>query len=413
MSTIALRKNYYKVVSSISRDRLGIRSGVSPRIYAWEEAATGNKHLTSEVKCCMSILTVKCKMSPTEAERASLDRTLEAFAAGVNFALDCGRKNKTASKVKIQYLCYGELRAATGLSANLAIRAINRAAGILKVKDRQDSTATASSIDYDQRIFSFREADWTVSLTTVDGRAKGIALNIGEYQRELLRGQNPTSATVWKTRQGDYFIGIQVKRNDPVPLEAKEWIGVDLGIVNVATTSDGDTFSGAVVDRVRNRYADTRASLQRKGTKGAKRVLKRLSGRERRFQQDVNHQISKRIVATANDTGRGIRVEDLTGIRQRTRVRKEQRARHHRWAFHQLRTFLFYKAVLAGVPFELVDPRYTSRTCPVCGHQEKANRKSQSEFECKACGHEANADLVGALNISFGGAVNRLEVAVL
>src|SRR5690606_24841429 len=166
---------------------------------------------------------------------------------------------------------------------------------------------------------------------------------------------------------------------------------------------EGESFSGAHVERVRDRYHATRRSLQAKGTRGAKRVLKRLRGKERRFQADVNHQISRRLVEKARGAGKGIRVEDLTGIRQRVRVRKAQRHRHHRWAFHQLRLFLEYKATLAGVPFEKVDPAYTSRTCPVCGHQEKANRKSQSEFLCRSCGLSANADEVGAINISLGG----------
>lgn len=357
----------------------------------------------------MSILTVKCKLDPTPEQRDSLDRTLVAFAEGCNFALRIGRENGTTSKVKIQMLGYHELRSATGLSANLAIRAINRAAGILKVKKRKNSVVKPGSIDYDQRIFSFREADWTVSLTTVAGREKDIRLLIGDYQKDLLRGQNPTSATVWKTRQGDYYIGIQIKRDDPVPKEAEEFIGVDLGIVNVAVTSDGTTYDAEHVNEVRDRYARTRASLQRKGTRGARRVLRRLTGRERRFMQDTNHKISAEIIREAEASGRGIRIEDLEGIRDRMKVRKKQRAKHHRWAFYQLRTFLTYKATLAGVPLELVDPAYTSRTCPACGHCEKKNRKSQARFECCGCGYAANADLVGATNIARGGVVDRRE----
>ncbi|MGO8902309.1 MAG: zinc ribbon domain-containing protein, partial [Isosphaeraceae bacterium] len=74
----------------------------------------------------------------------------------------------------------------------------------------------------------------------------------------------------------------------------------------------------------------------------------------------------------------------------------EQRNRLSGWAFFQLRTFVEYKAAPAGVPVVAVDPRNTSRTCHECGHCEKANRKSQSEFECRACGHRSHADLVGA-----------------
>lgn len=69
------------------------------------------------------------------------------------------------------------------------------------------------------------------------------------------------------------------------------------------------------------------------------------------------------------------------------------------WAFFQLRSFVEYKAKLAGVPVVLVDPRHTSRTCNVCGHCENANRKNQAEFLCQHCGHSSNADENAARNI--------------
>ena len=61
--------------------------------------------------------------------------------------------------------------------------------------------------------------------------------------------------------------------------------------------------------------------------------------------------------------------------------------------------FLSYKAQRAGVPVVQVDPRYTSQTCAECGHRERSNRKNQSEFRCKACGHESHADVNAARNI--------------
>ena len=96
-----------------------------------------------------------------------------------------------------------------------------------------------------------------------------------------------------------------------------------------------------------------------------------------------------------------ITVEDLTGIRERTRdsVRKTQRYERLSWAFAQLRSFLAYKCEAAGIPLIVIDPRNTSRTCPVCGHCARENRRSQSEFLCVECGFQANADYVGSVNI--------------
>jgi putative transposase len=185
-------------------------------------------------------------------------------------------------------------------------------------------------------------------------------------------------------------------------------IGVDLGIVNLATTDDGELYSGAQVDQVRERYHTRRQRLQAVGTKCAKRRLKRNSGKERRFQKDINHQISKRLVTKAAESCKALALEDLTHIRKRTEatVRHEQRRRHSAWAFAQLRMFVQYKATLAGVRVIVVDPRNTSRTCSRCGSCDKHNRPSQSSFLCLNCGFVAAADVNAAINIRERAVVN-------
>ena len=353
----------------------------------------------------MQTITVKCKLTLSDDQREAIDKTLVAFANATNDAIGVGRQMGSTSNVRIHGKCYHAIRTAHGLSANLAVRAIARAAGILKVKARKHSTVKATSIDYDARIFSFREATWTVSLSTVEGRLKGLTLKVGHYQKDLLQGRKPTSAVLWKTRQEEYYIGIHIDVETPPPHldEDHAWLGVDLGIVEIATTSQGDAYTGEVVDRVRERHFKTRRSLQSKGTRGTRQLLRRLSGKERRFQSWHNHTVSKRIVERAKAGGMGIRLEDLSGIRDGIKVRRSQRRRHHAWAFYQLKRFIVYKAAIAGVPIELVDPRYTSRTCSQCGHCEKANRKSQSAFVCKHCQYCANADVNAAMNIAAGG----------
>ncbi|WP_396908286.1 RNA-guided endonuclease InsQ/TnpB family protein [Mycolicibacterium sp.] len=151
--------------------------------------------------------------------------------------------------------------------------------------------------------------------------------------------------------------------------------------------------------RTRNR--ELRQKLQAKNTKSAKRLLRQRVRREARFAADVNHQISKRIVAEAERTGRGIAVEESTGIRERVRLRKPQRATHSSWAFAQLGEFLTYKAARAGVPIIAVDPAYTSQRCTACDHTDKRNRTSQARFVCRNCGYTAeHADILGADNIA-------------
>jgi IS605 OrfB family transposase len=200
---------------------------------------------------------------------------------------------------------------------------------------------------------------------------------------------------------------VTVEVPDGSPVDPEGWLGVDLGIRNLAVDSDGEAHSGAAVEAVRQRHQRLRNILQPVGTKSAKSHLKKLSGKEARFRSHTNHVISKHIVAKAKGTGRGIAVEDLTGIRDRATVRRSQRAMHSGWAFFQLRAFLSYKAAIAGVKLVAVDPRNTSRTCPACGYIDKANRKSQSEFACKSCGFVDHADHVGAVNIARRAAVNQ------
>jgi IS605 OrfB family transposase len=173
-----------------------------------------------------------------------------------------------------------------------------------------------------------------------------------------------------------------------------------LGIVYLATDNDGETFSGKQVDKVREKNATLRANLQTAGTKSATKHLKKLSGREARFHRDINHIISKKIVAKAKDTKQAIALEDLTGIRKSVTVRKAQRSRHHSWAFYQLRSFIEYKAAIAGIPVVLVNPRGTSHICPKCKHNERANRPNRDIFRCVQCGFSGNADHVAAINIA-------------
>jgi IS605 OrfB family transposase len=141
--------------------------------------------------------------------------------------------------------------------------------------------------------------------------------------------------------------------------------------------------------------------VQKKGTKSAKRLLKKRSGREQRFARDVNHCLSKALVSTAQGTQRGIALEDLQGIRARAgrTVTKRHRRVLHRWSFFQLRAFIAYKAALAGVRVVYVDPAYTSQTCSACGHCERANRTRQAKFLCRSCGFSAHADVNAAVNI--------------
>jgi putative transposase len=343
--------------------------------------------------------TVVLKLQPTADQTVELDATLAAFAKACDYIADVARQEHTTNKVLIQRVCYREVRATFGLSANLAIRAIARVCAALKVPEKAHSAFKPTSVDYDARIFSFREWDWTVSLTLLNSRER-IDTKPGEHQKSALKGTTPTAAQLVK-RDGRFFLHIQIGGEAPESIEPDDFLGVDLGIAKIATTSDEPKgHCGKPVEKVRRKHNRQRKRLQRKGTKGAKKKLGRLAGKEARFRRHENHCISKTIVQTAKDTGRGIALENLKGIRNRITARSgDARNRLSAWSFHQLVGFLSYKAQDAGIPIVQVDPRNTSRTCSECGHCEKANRKSQAVFLCLHCGFSADADWNAARNI--------------
>ncbi|HEV2462013.1 MAG TPA: transposase [Ktedonobacterales bacterium] len=255
-----------------------------------------------------------------------------------------------------------------------------------------------------------------VALNTLDGRVV-CRLVLGARQQAMLvdpAWEVGGADLVW--RAGTYYLPVTQSRDAPPEAEPNGGtLGVDLGIVNLATDSEGERFTGAQVQTVRARYHLRRQRLQKVGTKNAKRRLRQLRRRESRFQCDTNHVISKALVQKAAVSCKARALEDLSGIRERTTVRHEHRSVRHSWACFQLRQYITYKAAWAGVPVHLVDPRNTSRTCSRCGHCEKANRKSQAEFLCQRCGFATNADENAAINISRKewAAVNRPLAATL
>jgi IS605 OrfB family transposase len=357
-------------------------------------------------------LTLQLQLLPTPEQALLLLETMAAFNAAASYAARVGFDAKVYSQPSIHGRCYYDIRKRFGLSAQMAVRAIAKAVEVFK-RDRTKCPVFRpdGAVTYDDRILGWKGVD-KVSLWTLGGR-EVISLVYGQYQAQRfdrLKGQVDLV-----DRDGAFFLYATVEIPEGAPVEVQDFVGVDLGVVNIAVTSDGHTFSGEAIERTRQRYHRRRQTLQKaaagrkrrgKRPKNIRRALRRTKRREARFRRDVNHCISRRLVTRAKDTGRGIALEELTGIRDRARFRKRQRAKMSGWAFNQLRQFVSYKAGLAGIPLRLVDPRNTSRTCSQCGHCEQANRPSQAVFSCRQCGFSCLADLNGALNVRARALVN-------
>lgn len=301
--------------------------------------------------------TMLLKLAPTEEQHRALLDTMHAFNEACNFIAEQAFEAKVANKFELQKMAYGELRTTYHLPAQLAIRAISKATDVYKRdKSIKPSFRPEGAIVYDERVMSFKGLN-TVSLLTLAGRVL-VPFRIGGYQRARLDAIKGQADLI--SRKGTFYLAVTLDVPAPAPDAPDGTLGVDLGIVNLATDSDGETFSGEAVENTRQRMHSLRQRLQKRGTKSAKRHLKQLSGREARFRRHTNHVISKRIVEKAKQHNKGIALEELRHIRQHTErtVKHSQRAKHSSWSFWQLRFFLQYKATLAGIPLYKVICRH-------------------------------------------------------
>jgi IS605 OrfB family transposase len=355
-------------------------------------------------------LTIKAKLLTIPEQHQSLKKTMEVFNNACDYISQRAFEVKTFNQVKLHHLIYYEARKQfPELSSQFIVRAIAKVSdSYLAEKRRLHRFKKYSAVIYDQRLLSFKRLS-IASINSIGGRLK-IPFIIGRYKSledKSIKGQADLTF-----ENNKFFLNIVIEFPDGTPFDPKGFLGIDKGIVNIAVDSDGNVFSGRQVDSVRKRLAKIKSSLQKRGSKSAKRHLKKISKKQSKFQKDTNHCISKKIVSTAKGTERAIVLEDLTGIRTRQKVRRADRQRFSNWAFYQLDSFIDYKAKLAGVPVLYVNPRNTSRTCSVCGSVSKSNRKSQSIFSCKSCGITLNADFNGAVNIASKGNPINLPIAV-
>lgn len=353
-------------------------------------------------------LTANIKLNPTPEQYELLKRTLETSNQACNYISQVAWENKKFGQFELHKTAYYNTKSKFNLSAQMTVRSIAKVSDAYKLdKKTQRIFKQHSAQPYDDRIFRMM-ADDMVSIWTLNGRQK-IPFQCGDYQRELL-----------KTRKGEvdlmlikgiFYIACTCDIDEDDLINPENVLGIDLGIVNLAVDSKGKCYSGKAVDKYRKRMARQRQQLQKIGSRSAKRKLKRISRKQNDFQKDVNHCISKTIVAEAKRSCFAIALENLKGIRKGIKARKSGRARLHNWGFYQLKSFIEYKAKRWGIPVIFVDPKHTSQTCPVCDSVDRKNRPNRDTFKCCTCGFSQPADNVAALNIRAKAIVNSPMVA--
>ena len=323
-------------------------------------------------------LIAQVKLQPKPAQHTALKQTLETANAACNYVSDIAWGKQTFGQFTLHKLCYTDIRARFALGADVTVRVLAKVAHAYKT-DRKIKRIfrPLAAFPFNERLVSYKLDKRIVSIWTMVGRQK-MTFICGDHQAQLLQGLRGECDLVY--RDGEFYLHQVCDVEESPEFDPKDFLGIDLGITNIAVDSDGNIYQGKTIKSVRCRQRHLRTKLQAKQTRSAKRRLKKLAGKENRFASNTNHVLSKRIVQTAKDTERGIALEDLTHISNRVTAKRGQRAILFSWAFAQLRTFIEYKARRAGVSVVAVDPRNTSRTCPACGCIDKRNRPSQPVF---------------------------------
>ena len=371
------------------------------------------------------VLTLVVKLQVDIKQQQLLIDTANAFASACNWINQNVNSNLT-NRNSIQAVCYKDVKDQFGLTANHVVRACARVGAnrlTAKQKGRKVKYIKPTSFDCDARTFRFIEEKWAVSISTI-GKRLTAPIRASNYHRGKLKGQKPTSAQVSLHRDSNWYVHMQLKSEAPSPRVERtpltkggrgdrNVIGVDFGTRDIAVTSTGRSWSGKEIQKTRDKFSRVRASFQKKASQGtrstrrrARQILKRLSGRERRYQAWLNHNISKAIIAEAKETQSFVSIENLTGIRERTNQKprsKTERRRSNSWTFFQLRTFLEYKGIKEGVEVIAINPAYISQTCHCCLH---IGLRSNKSFKCSnnvKCGWISDADKNGSKMIALVG----------
>jgi putative transposase len=348
--------------------------------------------------------TVRLRLKPTYEQRAVLLETMRVSTICFNAVAAHGWKRDQRNSVELHKATYYSLRAEhprlpSQLVISSRMRASEAIASALTRKKQGRRTACPDAamvpIRYDAR--SYRLAEGAASLASVHGR-QVVTFATNPHAVQLLARAVGFDSADLIVRDGKLWLHAVITLPDKEFIDTGLAIGVDLGLSRPAVTSHARFLGVRYWREIDRRYFRRKRALQAKGTKSAKRALRKLRGKGNRFRRDCDHVLSKRVVQSVS-SGTTIVVENLTDIRTRVKQRgRAARRRLHSWSFAQIRGFLEYKAEDACCRVVGVDPRHTSQRCSACGHIDRGNRKGAG-FWCRACGRQDNADRNAALNI--------------
>jgi IS605 OrfB family transposase len=341
------------------------------------------------------IKTITTILDIPEDEKSRLLGIMDVMADAQNYVVDQCYEYEDSNSFRMHKFVYRSLKEHFKLPAQLAVVANKYACTSVKAAVQRKGKRpkfSGRSLHYDKRSSTVDLKKQVASLLTASGRMK-VKLRIPVYFRKFVDWEVKESNLVFCKDEG-FHLMISVEKPFTPSSRMGKFIGVDRGINALVATSTGLLVEGKGVFEIKKHYVALRSRLQSKGTRSAKRHLKKMRRREKRFMRDVNHCLSKKLIEEAGEDG-VIVFECLRGVRS-ARHRRKQNWLFSNWAFYQLEQFTAYKGEERRVAVEFVSARDTSKTCSVCGN---FGHRNGSVFRCRACGVTFNADLNAAANI--------------
>lgn len=344
--------------------------------------------------------TISIKLDVPNKESEKLLHLRSVYTQACNLVASFARENRCWNRVALHHIAYYKIREKTNLGSQMSCIAIKEVCGkykalrIKKDKPVPEIKFKEKSIHFDKRTYSIKGN--ILSLYTLQNRIK-VKMVIGQFQTDYFKKGFPKEAELVLKKQ-TWFLNLVLDIDNVLPSNSKKVLGVDFGENNIVATSTGKIISGGKLRYDRDKYLNLRKRLQSNGSKSAKQLLRKLSGKERQHVKHVNHEISKAIVTEAVKVNAGIiALENLKNIRKRIKYGKRMNSRLHRWAWAQLQSMVVYKAETFGIEVDFVNPAYTSKTCSVCN---AIGKRIKHKFSCLKCDFLAHADFNASLNIA-------------
>lgn len=339
--------------------------------------------------------TIKIKLERNE----DLINTIEISSIITQTINDVGNIERTFNKSNLHKLTYKKLRKTYPYFPSGLLQTVRDVASeqLKRNKLRRSCFKQFSSLRMDKRNLRINLEHKLISISSINGRIK---LNFNSHKQfDRYKDWNAIAGTL-SYRKDKLFLNIIVEKETPkINLGSinteKDILGIDRGINNILVCSNNQFFNSKNLKKIKGKYQYLKQVLQRKGTKSAKRKLKKISGKETRFVSDTNHRLSKLL---AESDFKVFVLENLKDMKKKKNGRRFNR-KLGGWSFKQFENYLAYKLEEENKLLILVNPKYTSQTCSKCGYKDKSNRK-QNNFQCKRCGYELHSDLNASLNIA-------------